>query len=70
LSIRFINSDIVKKCDEYIVHNLTTWSGYESILGEDALTGVSIDRNSEWELDTTREDYINARETGHQIFRD
>jgi hypothetical protein len=69
LRIRFVDSDIVKKCNEYIAHNLPTWNGYESILGEDALIRASIDRNSEWEPDTTREDYINARETGHQTFR-
>jgi hypothetical protein len=61
LSIWFTYSGIVKECDEYIVHNLPSWNGYENILGEEALTDVSIDRNGYRETDTTREEYINER---------
>jgi hypothetical protein len=71
LDIEFTDSDIVKKCDEYIAHNLTTWSGYESILDKGDSTNAFIDRNSERESepDTTRDEYITARETGHQTYK-
>jgi hypothetical protein len=69
LSIWFTDSDTMKKCGEYIAHNLPTWNGYKSIMGDEALSVVFIERNSEGESNTTREEYVKARETGHQTFR-